>query len=47
MRDEDVVSMPCMHPTVRLRALLGFKLDSPDRLETFPVDHFSHRSLRD
>ena len=36
-----------MRPTVRLCALLGFKLDFLDRLEPFPDDHFHHRSLRD
>ena len=45
MMDEDVVLF--MRPTVRLCALLGFKLDFLDRLETFPEDHFHHRSLRD
>ena len=32
---------------MRRCALLGFKLDFLDRLETFPDDHFHHRSLGD
>ena len=45
MIDEDIVLFMC--PTVRLCALLGLKLDFLDCLETFPEDHFHHRSLCD
>ena len=45
MIDEDIVLF--VRPTVRLCALLGLKLDFLDRLETFPEDHFYHRSLCD
>ena len=45
MSDEDITLF--MRPTVRLCALLGLKLDFLDRLETFPEDHFYHRSLCD
>ena len=45
MIDEDIGLFMC--PTVRLCAQLGLKLDFLDRLETFPEDHFHHRSLCD
>ena len=45
MIHEDVVQF--ISPTVRLCALLGFKLDFLDRLETIPEDYLHHRSLSD
>ena len=45
MIEEDIALF--MRPTVGLCALLGLKLDFLDRLETFPEDHFYHRSICD
>ena len=45
MTDEDIVLF--QRPTVLLCASLGLKLDFLDRLDTFPDDHFHHRSLCD
>ncbi|XP_067024852.1 uncharacterized protein [Acropora muricata] len=43
MTDEDILLF--QRPTVLLCASLGLKLDFLDRLDTFPDDHFHHRSL--
>ncbi|KAK2563733.1 hypothetical protein P5673_012719 [Acropora cervicornis] len=45
MTDEDILLF--QRPTVLLCASLGLKLDFLDRLDTFPDDHFYHRSLCD
>ena len=45
MTDEDILLF--QQPTVRLCSSLGLKLDFLDRLDTFPDDHFHHRSLCD